>query len=169
MKAARRILLCAGLAVFVAGLAIPERLVVPVKGATRADWNPATFWHSPWGASGVHKGIDIFAREGTPVLSAVPGLVLYSGTLSLGGNVVIVVGPKWRIHYYAHLQETRTAGGRFVSTGQLIGVVGATGNAAGKPPHLHYTIGTPIPYVWRADRGIQGWKKMFYLDPLDYL
>ena len=166
MNAARRILLGAGIAIFVAGLAVPERLVVPVKGATKADWNPATFWRSPWGASGVHKGIDIFAKEGTPVLSAAPGFVLYSGTLSLGGNVVIVAGPKWRFHYYAHLRETGTAAGRFVSGGQVIGTVGATGNAAGKPPHRHYTIATAIPFAWRADRGVQGWKKMFSLDPL---
>ncbi len=169
MKTARRILLIAGIAVLVAGLAIPERLVIPVKGATRADWNPATFWRSPWGASGAHKGIDIFAKEGTPVLSAAPGLVLYSGTLPLGGNVVIVAGPKWRFHYYAHLCETKTAAGRFVSRGQVIGAVGATGNAAGKPPHLHYAIATPVPYPWRADRGVQGWRKMFYLDPLERL
>ncbi len=169
MKTARRTFLLAAAAVFLAGLAIPQCLVIPVQGATRADWNPETFWFSPWGASGVHKGIDIFAKEGTPVLSAAPGLVLYSGTLALGGNVVIVAGPKWRIHYYAHLRETRAAGRRFVSRGEIIGAVGATGNAAGKPPHLHYTIATPIPYPWRADRGVQGWKKMFYLNPLEYL
>ena len=169
MKTARTIVLCAGIAVLVAGFAIPERLVVPVQGATRSDWNPATFWHSPWGASGVHKGIDIFAKEGTPVVAAAPGLVLYSGTLALGGNVVIVAGPKWRLHYYAHLRERTTGGGHLVAKGEILGTVGATGNAAGKPPHLHYTIATPIPYPWRADRGTQGWKKMFYLNPLDRL
>ncbi len=169
MKTARRTFLLAGIAVFLAGLAVPQCLVVPVQGATRADWNPETFWHSPWGASGVHKGSDIFAKEGTPVLSAAPGLVLYSGTLALGGNVVVVAGPKWRIHYYAHLRETMTGGRHFVSKGEVIGTVGSTGNARGRPPHLHYAIATPIPYPWRADRGVQGWKKMFYLDPLEQL
>lgn len=169
MNSARRTFLLAGIAAFLAGLAVPQCLVVPVQGATRADWSPKSFWFSPWGASGVHKGIDIFAKEGTPVLSAAPGLVLFSGTLAAGGNVVIVAGPKWRIHYYAHLRDARTAGRRFVARGEVIGTVGATGNAAGKPPHLHYTIATPIPYPWRADRGVQGWKKMFYLDPLEYL
>jgi len=169
MKTARRTFLLAGIALFLAGLAIPQCLVVPVQGATRSDWNPGSFWHSPWGPSGVHKGIDIFAMEGTPVVSAAPGLVLYSGTLALGGNVVIVAGPKWRLHYYAHLRERTTGAGHLVSRGEILGTVGATGNAAGKPPHLHYTIATPIPYPWRADRGVQGWKKMFYLNPLDRL
>ncbi len=169
MKPVRGVVLFVGIAVFLAGLAAPERLVIPVKGAHRGDWNPETFWHSPWGPSGVHKGIDIFAKEGTPVLSAAPGFVLFVGALGPGGNVVAVLGPKWRIHYYAHLRDLQPVGWRFVSKGEALGTVGATGNAAGKPPHLHYTIATPIPYPWRADRGVQGWKKMFYLDPLDRL
>ncbi len=169
MKTGRRTFLLVSVAVFLAGLALPQCLVMPVRGATRADWNPQTFWRSPWGVSGVHKGIDIFAKEGTPVVSAAPGVVLYSGTLALGGNVVVVAGPKWRLHYYAHLRERTIAGWRLVARGEVIGTVGATGNAAGKPPHLHYTIATAVPYPWRADRGVQGWKKMFYLNPLDYL
>jgi len=161
--------LIAGMAVFLAGLMVPERLVIPVQGAIRSDWNPESFWYSPWGPSGVHKGIDIFAKEGTPVLSAVPGFVFFTGKILLGGNVVGVLGPRWHIHYYAHLGEIKTNGWHFVSKGEILGTVGATGNAAGKPPHLHYAIVTPIPYLWRADRDLQGWKKMFYLNPLDYL
>jgi len=57
----------------------------------------------------------------------------------------------------------------FVSTSSKIGTVGSTGNAAGKPPHLHYSIQTLIPYPWRIDKSVQGWRKMFYLNPLQYL
>ena len=169
MKAVCTTFLLAGTALFLAGLAVPQRLVLPVRGATRADWNPETFWHSPWGASGVHKGIDIFAREGTPVFSAGPGLVLFAGQLGRGGNAVVVMGPKWRLHYYAHLRESDATAGHFVSKGETLGTVGATGNAVGKPPHLHYALVTPIPYPWHADRSVQGWKKMFYLNPFDHL
>jgi hypothetical protein len=35
----------------------------------------------------------------------------------------------------------------------------------GKEPHLHYHIITLIPYPWRITREMQGWKKMFYMDP----
>jgi len=56
-----------------------------------------------------------------------------------------------------------------VWNGRVIGQVGDTGNARGKPPHLHYTVLSAVPYVWRADGSSQGWRKMFYLDPLDVL
>lgn len=44
-------------------LTAPNHPRIPVRAASRADWNPATFWHERWGRSGVHKGIDIFARK----------------------------------------------------------------------------------------------------------
>jgi murein DD-endopeptidase MepM/ murein hydrolase activator NlpD len=47
----------------------------------------------------------------------------------------------------------------------MLGAVGSTGNAAGKPPHLHYAIVTPVPYPWRITGEPQGWQKMFFLDP----
>jgi peptidoglycan LD-endopeptidase LytH len=37
------------------------------------------------------------------------------------------------------------------------------------PPHLHYSIETIFPYFWRADDDVLGWKKMFYLNPIDYM
>ena len=54
--------------VFVLGFLIPETLVIPVKAARASDWNKNTFWYEPWGKSITHKGIDIFAKQGTPVL-----------------------------------------------------------------------------------------------------
>jgi hypothetical protein len=47
--------------------------------------------------------------------------------------------------------------------------VGDSGNAKGKPTHLHYSIVTLVPHPWRIDGSPQGWKKMFYLDPTRYL
>ena len=50
-----------------------------------------------------------------------------------------------------------------------IGTVGNTGNAATTPAHLHYGIGTLIPYPWRIDDAPLGHQKAFYLNPIDYL
>jgi len=152
-------------AAFVLSLIWPDHPAVPVQGATRADWNPRSFWYYPWGVSGVHKGIDIFAPEGRPVLAATSGLVVRSGLHGAGGNMIAVLGPRWRIHYYAHLSRLEVAGGDWVWRGEVLGAVGHTGNAAGKPAHLHYAIITAVPYPWRITTEPQGWRKMFFLDP----
>ena len=158
-------LLAGAAALLVGGFLLPEKLRIPVEGATKADWNRFSFWCSPWGASGVHKGIDIFAREGTPVRAATGGVVLFAGTLPLGGNAVCVLGPKWRVHYYAHMESIGVRVWRGLGAGDEVGRVGRTGNAAATPPHLHYAIVTPVPYPWEVRGGAQGWKRMFYLDP----
>ncbi len=154
-----------GVVVVLAGLLVPGRQVLPVAGATASDWNHRTFWHHPWGKSGVHKGIDIFAPRGTPVVASTGGVVIGAGDLSRGGRVVSVLGPKWRVHYYAHLQERSVRRGAVVRRGERIGTVGNTGNAVGKPSHLHYAVVTVVPYPWRVRWQRQGWKKMFFLDP----
>ena len=152
------------------GFMIPQSFVMPVEGATQKDYNHNTFWYYPWGKSVTHKGVDIFAKEGTILCSATSGLVVYTGQFSAGGNVVLVLGPKWRFHYYAHLQNINTKSFSWVHKGEKIGTVGISGNAANTPAHLHYSIITPIPYIWRIDsKSPQGWKKMFYLNPIDYL
>ena len=150
------------------GFLIPQNLKMPVKGATKSDYNSKSFWFYPWGKSVTHKGVDIFSEKGTEINSSTLGLVLYSGEISMGGKVVLVLGPKWRLHYYAHLNELKTSSFSFVNNNSTIGTVGTSGNAAGKPAHLHYSILTIIPYVWRIDSEKQGWKKMFYLNPIEY-
>lgn len=152
-----------------AGLALPEKLAIPVQAATSKDWNHKTFWHAPWGKSGVHKGIDIFAAVNTPVLASTYGIVVFTGNFALGGKVIAVLGPKWRIHYYAHLNDITVSPGAFVSTSQNLGSVGRTGNAQGKPAHLHFSIVSLLPYLWRIDMASQGWKKAFFLDPSERL
>lgn len=154
------------LALFVIGLLLPGGLIIPVERAGSRDWHPESFWYEPWGASGVHKGIDIFAPEGRRVLAASQGLVIYRGTWKQGGNVVAVLGPKWRLHYYAHLRSLSGDSARWVAAGAPLGEVGRSGNAAGKPAHLHYSIVSLVPIPWRySGSETQGWRKMFYLDP----
>jgi murein DD-endopeptidase MepM/ murein hydrolase activator NlpD len=151
------------------GYMLPEKLVIPVMGAKTTDWNHQTFWYEPWGKSKVHKGIDIFAKKGTPSLAATGGVVVYCGKFSMGGNVIAVLGPKWKIHYYAHLESTSVSIGEFVNTSQTIGAVGNSGNARGKLPHLHYSVITVFPYFWHWDNSTQGWKKMFFINPSEIL
>lgn len=168
MKRSRIVLLLI-LAAILTGCLLPERIVTPVAKATAADWNPQSFWYEPWGPSGVHKGIDIFGDPGTDVLSTTDGIVLFAGQISRGGNVVLVLGPKWRLHYFAHLQSIAISPLQPVAAGEVIGALGDSGNAKGKPPHLHYSIVSLIPAPWAMDGATQGYKKAFYIDPDAYL
>ncbi len=147
------------------GFLIPENFVIPVENATKNDWNHQIFWHSPWGSSGVHKGVDIFASAGRSVLSPTYGIILISGNGKKSGKFVVMLGPKWRLHYFAHLNTIDVGMGDIVFQEDSLGTVGNTGNAQGKPAHLHYAILTALPYIWRIDDDPQGWKKMFCLNP----
>ena len=156
-------------AIVVIGMLLPQNLKMPVVGASNNDYNHETFWYEGWGTSIVHKGVDVFAKKGTRINSATWGLVLTTAERGKGGKFVVVLGPKWRLHYYAHLDEIKTKPFAFVTQDTEIGTVGNTGNAITTPSHLHYGIGTLIPYLWRIDSAPLGWQKMFYLNPIDYL
>lgn len=152
------------------GFLLPQPMVIPVQGATTADWDDHSFWAYPWGSSITHKGIDIFKERGTPVITSTYGIVVYSHEGGKGGKSVMVLGPKWRFHYYAHLDQIDVFPLQPVGTGTVIGTVGDTGNAKGKPPHLHYAITTPFPYVHLREPELQqGNRRMFYLDPDTWL
>ncbi|HPE61598.1 MAG TPA: M23 family metallopeptidase [Thiolinea sp.] len=161
-----RLLTTALLLTAAAGFLLPETPVIPVQHASPADWNPRSFWYYPWGRSGTHKGIDIFAPEGRQVLTATQGLVISTGTDPRGGDYVLILGPKWRFHYYAHLSRIDTTRGQWLQAGHPIGAVGTSGNAQGKPPHLHYAIRTPYPQLWLYQpEQRQAWQRLFFVDP----
>ena len=103
-----------------------------------------------------HKGIDLFAPRGTPVVAAAGG-VANTGENALGGNVVWVWDPEHdRSLYYAHLDSQAVQTGQVVRTGDTLGWVGNTGNARTTAPHLHFGIYArgegavdPYPFVHR--------------------
>lgn len=133
---------------------LPEVIIMPVRNADRNSYDQHAFGSPRVGHP--HRGVDIFARKGTPVLSATTGIVVYTGILSLGGNVVVVLSPTLKFHYYAHLDEIQTSTLQFVSSGEQIGTVGKTGNAKNTPAHLHYSISYFSPFL-------------YYLDPVSLL
>lgn len=118
----------------------PQTLRVPVANVDRRSL------HDTWGATRSggrrHKGIDIFAPRGTPVLAATDGVVWSTRGNALGGTVAWVFGPSAQFHYYAHLDTLAVESGARVRAGQTIGTVGNTGNARTTPPHLHYAVYT---------------------------
>jgi murein DD-endopeptidase MepM/ murein hydrolase activator NlpD len=132
---------------------IEPTLALPVRGGTRGSIQ--SYFRAPRdGGAREHHGVDIFAARGTPVLAAADGIVTSVGTNTLGGNVVWVARPLRRESlYYAHLDTQSATTGDHVKAGDVLGTVGATGNAAGGPPHLHFGIYTrggpvdPLPYL----------------------
>lgn len=162
--------LIAPMILLLGGFFIPQQMIIPVKGASTDNWDIKSFWAYPWGTSITHKGIDIFDARGTDVVSSTHGIVVYIHEGGKGGKSVMILGPKWRFHYYAHLDSYDAVAFQPVRRGTVIGTVGDTGNAVGKPPHLHYAITSPFPYFWNFDsESVQGWKKMFHLNPDTWL
>jgi murein DD-endopeptidase MepM/ murein hydrolase activator NlpD len=115
----------------------------------------ANTWHGPRSGGRQHEGQDIFAKRGTPVLSATDGYVTRIGENSLGGHTVFVMGAGGRSYYYAHLDSYAPgiSVGDWVTTDRVLGYVGTTGNAQGTPPHLHFGVYTttgainPLPLL----------------------
>jgi len=153
----------------VIGFLIPEEPSMPVENANKNDYHPDSFWYYPWGKSVTHKGVDIFAKKGTSIRSSVNGLVIYTGKIKIGGNIAVVLGPKWRVHYFAHMDTVVASPFTWVSNKEVVGTVGDSGNAKGKQPHLHYSIISLMPNFWLIDSEKQGWKKMFYLNPIEFI
>jgi murein DD-endopeptidase MepM/ murein hydrolase activator NlpD len=125
----------------------PGQLTIPVQGVAPQQLT-GTFG-APRSEHRLHKGIDIFARRGTPVVAAADGKVFRVGQNRLGGNVVWVAGGGARLYYYAHLQRASVRSGDTVRAGDELGRVGNTGNARTTPPHLHFEI-HPLSHGFRA-------------------
>jgi murein DD-endopeptidase MepM/ murein hydrolase activator NlpD len=121
----------------------------PLKGSQKVS----SFFGMRWNRH--HKGIDIPAPKGTPILASKTGLVIYRGYQKRGyGNVIILQHEDGSHTVYAHSQKTIVKKGKSVEKGQVIGFVGRTGKTTGS--HLHFEIklkGTfvnPLEYLART-------------------
>ena len=71
-----------------------------------------------------HRGTDIPAPEGTPILAAHSGTVLVSGWNDSYGNQVLLDNGAGLSTRYAHMTQTAVTAGEAVTAGQVIGYVG---------------------------------------------
>lgn len=107
-------------------------MVCPVAG-------PHSFidsWGYPRSGGRSHKGVDMMANNGVPVVAPVSGTVTHRGN-SVGGLSFHLSGDNGHYYYGTHLSRYGQSGR--VSAGTVIGYVGDTGNARGMP-HLHFEI-----------------------------
>ncbi len=95
------------------------------------------------GGTRSHGALDILAPRGTPVLATADGVVRKLFTSVRGGLTVYQFDPEERYcYYYAHLDAYAPSlhEGQLLRRGDLIGTVGATGNARKDAPHLHFAV-----------------------------
>lgn len=137
-----------------------------------ANWVARTYpyGNTAGGSLQVHLGVDMVNPQGTPVLAAGDGVVLYAGddqatqfgpSTSYYGNLVVlrhsVPGANGEPVYtlYGHMSRLEVQTGDSVSTGAQLGSVGATGVALG--PHLHFEVRVGDPYAWQNTRNPELW------------
>jgi len=139
-EAARQAALAAAAAAAAAASGYASSAGTPTSGRTCAVAGPHTFrdsWGEPRPGGRGHHGLDMVAATGTPLVAIENGVIYGVGWHYLGGNNLYLRGDSSDVYYYAHLSGFAggIGDGVRVNKGQLIGYVGATGNAA--VPHLH--------------------------------
>lgn len=122
----------------------PPRVHCPVPGSTFVD-----SWGFARSGGRGHKGVDMMAPYGTPILAPVAGTVRPSNS-ALGGVGFYLDDEAGNEYFGSHLASLDATG--WVEAGQVIGTVGSSGNAG--TPHLHFEIApaggasvNPYPFV----------------------
>lgn len=108
-----------------------------------------------------HRGIDILAKVGTPVLACKSGKVIKIDYDRLSGNYVIIEHKDGLSSYYLHLKDVNVKENQKIRQGELVGSVGKTGNAYHEmiKPHLHFEI--------RKDNVAQDIQDLYKLEPFE--
>ena len=101
-------------------------------------------------AAGQHRGIDIAAAVGTPVVAATAGEVRFAGSAGSSGVTVSMRTADGFDTSYLHLSSLAVRAGERVSGGERLGAVGTTGERSAAAPHLHFGVreaGTRYAYL----------------------
>lgn len=113
----------------------PANRVCPVNGASSFS----NSWGAPRSGGRTHKGVDMSASRGTPLVAMESGAIYRLSNSTLGGISIYLIGNSGDLYYYAHLDAWAEglAGGQKVAAGDPLGIVGTTGNSPSWAPHLH--------------------------------
>ncbi len=108
----------------------------PVIGRTSSPFGETRASSS--GGSRAHKGLDICAPPGTPIVASADGFVAFSGTEAEYGRLICIDHGHGFSTAYGHLQKIHVQAGEKVQKGQIIGMVGLSGNSTGS--HVHFEV-----------------------------
>lgn len=116
-------------------------------------------WGFPRSGGRRHKGTDIMGPMGAPVYAFTDGVIARHSNSRLGGISLYLRGDDGSTYFYTHLQGYAPQGavGTRVEAGEHIAFNGATGNARGGAPHIHFerhpgggSAVNPYPYLAAA-------------------
>ncbi|MFQ5532485.1 MAG: M23 family metallopeptidase [Candidatus Methylomirabilales bacterium] len=114
----------------------------PARGYVSSKFGPRK---SPFtGRQQQHRGIDIAAAPGTPIMAPADGVVTFAGRLAGHGRAIVLNHGFGFKTFYGHNKKNVVKKGARVKRGQVIGHVGNSGYSTGS--HLHYEVlveGTP--------------------------
>lgn len=115
----------------------------PVEGRLTSGFGSR--FHPVLGQRRMHKGVDLAARHGAPIVAAADGRVVAAGWNGGYGKQVAIAHSDGVRTTYGHMSSIAASPGTYVRRGQLIGYVGSTGLSTG--PHLHFEMtrnGRPV-------------------------
>ncbi len=111
--------------------------IIPTFGHITSAFSYARY-HPILNRARPHEGIDIAAREGTPIVAAAKGRVRFAGKKGDFGLAVEIDHGYGVVTRYAHASKILVKNGQLVKRGDTIAQVGSTGLAVG--PHVHYEV-----------------------------
>lgn len=114
----------------------PKNMIMPVMGKVSSLFGNRR--HPKTRKMHFHTGVDIVARKGTSIASAMAGKVSYVGWRRGYGLVVIIDHNSDLQTVYAHCSRAAVKVGQSVNSGQRVAFVGSTGVATGS--HLHFEV-----------------------------
>lgn len=115
---------------------ISESAKFPVTGEITSTFGMRR--HPVFGDYRFHNGIDIAAKEGTPVFPVMTGRVIFSGEAPGYGNMVVIDHLNGYKTVYAHNKANFVKEGDEVDASTVIATVGSSGISTG--PHLHFEV-----------------------------
>lgn len=110
------------------------RFLWPCAGSVTSSFGSRDIF----GSTSFHRGADIAAAQGSPIVASAAGTVVWAGEKGTYGNLVKVDHGNGFVTYYAHCSQLLVQAGESVSQGQTIALVGSTGRATG--PHCHFEV-----------------------------
>lgn len=139
--------------------------ILPVSGVISSEFGLRI--HPISGEQKVHSGIDIAAAEGESFVAVADGKVIEARNAGGYGNLIVIKHRKGLLTRYAHAQKILVTLGQNVRKGEVIGLVGSTGQSTG--PHVHFEIARfnqeidPASYIFaRKNMTLEEYSKTLY-------